>query len=256
MFEWFTSSVLYGEQSFERACGEIAGLGLERVDLWQIPGWCEHLREGPAAVSRTLARHGLQLEAISAFNQPLAATCELLPVLADLGGHALVMGSAKPDVSVNEFAGQIEPLVVQAERLGVTLAIENHNRAVIDSLNSMQQLVARLPSPGLSIALAPIHLHNIGESVPAAIRAMADRIGLFYVWDWGQTSVKNWKDPAEQFVGTGEIDYPPIFAALRASGYARPLCVFAHGPEHWPPERTTAELGAALARARALAAGA
>ena len=54
MPEFFTSSVLYGEQSLERACAEIAGLGLKAIDLWHVRGWCEHLAQGEMGVRRVL----------------------------------------------------------------------------------------------------------------------------------------------------------------------------------------------------------
>ncbi|HEX6971488.1 MAG TPA: sugar phosphate isomerase/epimerase [Limnochordia bacterium] len=253
MFTFYTATVLYGEQSFGRACREIAGLGLDRVDLWHIPNWCEHLADGPDAVARTLARHGLRLEAISAYGAPAERLGELLPTLRRLGGSALVTGSPRPEVSVADFAESIRPLVARATELGVTLAIENHGNACIDSIASMIELVERLPEPGLGIALAPIHLYNRGESTADALRALKERVAVFYVWDWGPTAVRNWKDPAEQFIGTGKIDYAPIFDALVEIGYSRPLNVFAHGPEHWPPEKTSEHLRAALAVSRRMA---
>lgn len=252
MPEFFTSSVLYGGQSFDRACAEIAGLGIRAVDLWNIKGWCEHLAQGADAVGRVLRHHGLRLEAISAFGAPLEEVARLLPILSQLGGHALVMGSPPPEVSVVDFAERIRPLAEHAAALGVCLAIENHGHAAIDSIASMVELAERLPGQGLGIALAPIHLWNLGEDTASAIRALSPRIALMYLWDWGPTSQLNWKDPQEQFIGTGKIDFVPIVAALRETAYPRPLCVFAHGPEHWPADRTTIELSRALEKARAL----
>ena len=252
MRELFTSSVLYGEQTLERACAEIAGLGIGAIDLWHILGWCAHLAAGGPAVAQVLATHRLRLEAISAFGTPPSGVAALLPVLAALQGHALVLGSTPPEIPVADFAEQIRPLVKQAAALGVRLAIENHGHASIDSIASMVELCERLPSDGLGIALAPIHLWNRGEDTSEAIRALRGRIALMYLWDWGPTAQQNWKDPQEQFLGTGRIDFAPVVAALRETAYPRPLCVFAHGPEHWPPERTTAELAQALTRARAL----
>jgi sugar phosphate isomerase/epimerase len=247
-----TSTVLYGGQELERACAEIASLGLPAVDIWHVRGWCEHLAGGTQAVAATLRRHGLRLEAISAYNTPLEEVRRLLPVLAELGGHALVTGSAPPEVSVAEFAEAVRPLAREAATLGVRLAIENHGHATIDSLASMLELLGRVPEEGLGIALAPIHLWSRGESTAEAVRRLRGRIAFMYLWDWGPSAARNWKDPSEQLLGTGRIDFRPVAAALAEVGYGRPLCLFAHGPEHWPPERTTRELRAALERARAL----
>ncbi len=250
--EFCTSTVLYAEQTLDRTCAEVASLGLTALDIWHVAGWCEHLAGGTGEVAKTLRRHGLRLEAISAYNTPLEEVRRLLPVVAELGGHALVTGSTPPEVPVAEFAQAISPLAREATALGVRLAIENHGHATIDAIASMVELAERLPEPGLGIALAPIHLWSRGESTAEAVRALKDRIAVMYLWDWGPTAAANWKDPSEQFLGTGQIDYVPIAEALNAIGYDRPLCVFAHGPERWAPERTTAALGAALARARRL----
>jgi sugar phosphate isomerase/epimerase len=253
-FTFSSSTVLYGEQSLERACAELAAAGVEAVDLWHVRGWCEHLRDGAAAVRATLRAHGLRLEAVSAFGASEAELAALLPAAAELGAHAVVTGSAPPGVTVAAFAERMRPLVERAAALGVRLAIENHGQATIDSLASMVELAELLPIPALGYALAPIHLWNRGEETAEAVLRLRERIAFMYIWDWGPTAQARWKDPQEQFVGTGRIDFRPVFSALRAIGYDRPLCVFAHGPEHWPPERTTRELRAALARARALAA--
>lgn len=250
--DFCTSTVLYAEQSLDRACGEIASLGIQAVDIWHVQGWCEHLAGGPAAVGATLRRHGLRLEAVSAYNTSLEEVAALLPVTADLGGHAVVTGSTPPQTPVAEFAAAIAPLVRQAGDLGVRLAIENHGQATIDSIASMLDLTQRLPAQGLGIALAPIHLWNLGEATADAIRALRDRIAVMYLWDWGPTAVRNWKDPSEQFLGTGQMDFAPIALALREIAYPRPLCLFAHGPERWAPQRTTAALAMALRKAQAL----
>ena len=104
-FELFTSTVLYGEQPLERACAEIASLGLGALDLWHVRGWCEHLAEGVPAVAETLGRFGLRLEAVSAFGADLPGLAALLPQGAALGGHVLVTGSTAPEVSVAVGAG-------------------------------------------------------------------------------------------------------------------------------------------------------
>ena len=252
MFEYATASVLYGEQTLETACREIAGAGIRYIDLWHVGGWCEHLAGGAEAVRETLDRYGLKLEAISAYRTPYEKVPELFETLKELGGSVLVMGSAPPTMTVKEFAEKIAPLVEQAERIGVTLSIENHGHAVIDSIESMVELVRLFPGPGLGITLAPIHLYRRGESTADAIRSLRGKIGLIYIWDWGKSADVYWKDPSEQFLGSGEIDYGPIFEALVEVEYPRPLNIFAHGPEHLPPAETTKRLRKALDVARAL----
>ena len=246
---------MYGEEPLEVACREMSNLGIRHLDLWHVKGWCEHLAGGIDRVRRTLAEYGIKLEAISAYSTPLEQLGDIVDAAKELGGTAVVTGSDKPDMSVAEFAEKIAPVAERAARAGVKLAIENHGNAVIDSIESMVELVRLVPE-GLGIALAPIHLYRRGERTEDAIRALQGRIALMYIWDWGPTGDVNWKDPAEQFVGTGKIDFPPIFRALVETGYTRPLDLFAHGPEYWPAEKTSAHLRKALETARAFEAAA
>lgn len=247
------STVLYGRQPLDKACAELAAVGLRQIDLWHVEHWCEHLSDGVPAVRDTLRRHGLQLDTLSAFNWPLARLPALLDQLAELNGRALITASANPGVNVSGYLEQIDPVVRHAESLSVTLAIENHGAAVIDSIESMQTMLSLEPSHALGVAVSPIHLFNRNESTAEAIHALGRRVALCYAWDWGAKGLADWKDPAQQFIGTGNIDHRPIFEALRATGYAHPVQLFAHGPEDWPPQKTTAHLRRALAVARCLA---
>lgn len=252
-FRFSASTVLYGRQSLDKACAELAAVGLCQIDLWHVENWCEHLSDGVPAVRHTLHRHGLQLDTLSVFNWPLARLPELLDQLAELNGRALITASAKPDVTVSCYLEQIDPVIRHAESLGVTLAIENHGATVIDSIESMQNMLRLEPSQALGVALSPIHLFNRNESTAEAIYVLGQRIALCYAWDWGAKGLANWKDPAQQFLGTGNIDHRPIFEALQATGYAHPVQLFAHGPEEWPPEKTTVHLRRALGLAHRLA---
>ncbi|MDE2903887.1 MAG: TIM barrel protein [Chloroflexota bacterium] len=251
-FRFSASTVLYGRQPLDKACAELAAVGLHQIDLWHVANWCEHLADGVPTVRKTLRRHGLQLDTLSVFNWPHARLRALLDQMAELNGRALITASAKSDVTVPHFLQQIDPVIRHAESLGVTLAIENHGATVIDSIESMLTLIDLEPSPALGIALAPIHLFNRSESTADAVYALGKRVALCYAWDWGARGLANWKDPARQFIGTGNIDHRPIFEALHATGYAHPVQLFAHGPENWPPARTTAHLRRGLAVAQRL----
>ncbi|MDE2898180.1 MAG: TIM barrel protein [Chloroflexota bacterium] len=252
-FRFAASTVLYGRQPLDKACAELAAVGLRQIDIWHVENWCEHLADGVPTVRDTIRRHGLQIETLSVFNWPLARLPALLDQLAELNGRALITASAKPDVTVSRYLQEIDPVIRHAQSLDVTLAIENHGATVIDSIESMLTLVKLQDSPALGIALSPIHLYNRGESAAEAIRALGQRVALCYAWDWGAKGLANWKDPTRQFIGTGNIDHRPIFEALQATGYAHPVQLFAHGPEDWPPDKTTVHLRRALAVARCLA---
>lgn len=242
MFEYFASSVAFGEQPLADACAALRTLGVREVDIWSVANWCDHLPPDDPnpdleGVKRTLDEFQLSCRAISAYgkdsDEMLLARLEHL---AALGGKALVRGSAPDAMTVKEFAVSFTPFVRRAEELGVQIAIENHRGHVVNSIASMRQLLARIESPALGIAFAPIHVHIAQEDISDAIHAVGDRIGLFYAWDWGPTADENWRDPQEQVPGTGVIDFHAMFRALHDIGYQDPLCLFAHGLEYERPQ--------------------
>ena len=238
MFDYFTSSVLLAEQSFDTACRVIAGCGIKELDIWSIKGWCEHMPPlAPeldiAPIRETLDKHHLHCRAFSMYASSDDIVRSRFKPLHDLGGKVFVRGSDKPTVSVKDFAARVRSLAEAAHDFGVTLAIENHANAVIDSIASMVELCERVNHPGLGIALAPIHLHRRKEETADAIRKLGrEHIPLFYAWDWGPTADKFWKDPQEQVPGRGVIPFKPMLKALADIKYDKPLCVFAHGVEH------------------------
>ncbi len=238
MFEYFGSSVAFATLPFAGACRALADCGFDEVDIWSTSNWCEHLPPDQpaldiAAVQAMLTANRLHCQAISVYGNPWDICAARLEQLAALGGTALVRG-AERGIDVATFAERLRPVADRARDLGVTLAIENHLDTCIDTTASMIELVERIDHPGLGIALAPIHIYRLNEDVAAAIRALGNRIALFYAWDWGPTAETNWKDPHEQIPGRGKIDFPPIFRALHDIGYPRKLCLFAHGLEHQP----------------------
>ena len=252
MFEYFASSVAFGERPFAEACAALRQVGCTEVDIWSVANWCDHippteLSPDLADVKRALSNNQLTCRAISAYgkdsDEMLLARLEHL---AELGGKALVRGSAPDEVTVKEFAESFMPFVRRAEELGVQIAIENHRGHVINTIASMRELLTRVESPALGIAFAPIHVHMAQENIAEAIHAVGDRIGLFYAWDWGPTADENWRDPQEQVPGTGVIDFHAMFRALTDIGYQDPLCLFAHGLEYERPEDAVIALQSGL----------
>ncbi len=238
MFDYFAASVAFAERPFAEACAALREAGCKEVDIWSVANWCAHLPPGEPnpdleSVKRTLTEHQLTCRAISAYGKDSEEMLlARLEHLAALGGRALVRASGPEEMTVAAFADWIAPFVRRAEELGVQIAIENHRNMVINTIASLRELVARVESPALGIAFAPIHVHMAGEDIAEAIHAVSGRIALFYAWDWGPTADKNWKDPQEQVPGSGVLDFHAMFRALNEIGYAEPLCLFAHGLEH------------------------
>ena len=87
-----------------------------------------------------------------------------LPFLARFGAKLVVTGSAgPPDLSgpkcktaVRQFIEKMKPHVAEAEKHGVTIAIENHLQALVSTPDSLRYFAELSTSPHLGIAWRPI----------------------------------------------------------------------------------------------------
>ena len=235
-----TSSIHFMGLPIEQACEKIASLGFEAVDIWSAHEGCPHLddvadRLGADGLKELLAKHNLRLFSFSVYRGGYARYAELL---GKAGGGVAVQGSASP-CEANELTSRMRgfleglgPLVELAEEYDSYLAIENHGRALLDSLDSLKAFVDINTSLRLGIALAPYHLQAIKASVPEAIRICGDQLFFFYAW-------QHHPGP-EQLPGIGPTDMTPWLQALsdiRYRGYVNP---FMHG--HPGPEAMAAHL--------------
>lgn len=252
MYEYSVSTSVYEEYSLERVCEELSSIDVDHVELWQVKGWCEHLADGPEAVAETLDRHNLGLYAIAAYYAELDELGQFIPILDRLDGTVLVKEPPDPDVSVETFAEQLRPLVREAADHGVTIGVENHVDSCLESTESMVHFLDHLPDDGVGITLAPSHLYRTGHSISDAIRTLDEQVAFFYARDWGPETDPE-EDPADQFVGNGVLDFHEMIRALNDINYDRPINTFAHGTDHWPPEKTTRHLADGIANLERIA---
>ncbi|WP_421927825.1 sugar phosphate isomerase/epimerase family protein [Neoaquamicrobium sediminum] len=113
----------------------------------------------------------------------------------------------------NRSAHTLAEVAERAKRAGVSLNVEIVNRFESNLLNTASQGLAYIETSGsdnIFLHLDTFHM-NIEEADAAlAIRHAADRIGYFHI---GESH--------RGFLGTGSIDWPAIFDALVAVGYAK-----------------------------------
>lgn len=224
-----TSSIHFMQLPIEQACGRIARLGYEAIDIWSAHNGCPHLddvaeRLGPDGLKELLARHNLRLFAFSVYKGGYARYAELL---GKAGGGVAVQGSAPPcepeelNARMRKFIEELKPLAELAEQHNSYLAIENHVGALLCTLDSLKAFVDINTSPRLGIALAPYHIQTLKVSVPEAIHICGEQLFYFYAW-------QNYPD-LEQLPGIGPTDMTPWIQALadiRYQGYVNP---FMHG---------------------------
>lgn len=112
----------------------------------------------------------------------------------------------------------------------VVLAFEPEPGMLIDTMASFQELLDQINSPQLLLTLDVGHLHCLGE-VPIAdvIRDCYHRLANIHIEDM-RAGVHE-----HLMFGEGEMDFPPIVAALREVGYDGPLNVELTRHSHMGP---------------------
>jgi sugar phosphate isomerase/epimerase len=179
-----------------------------------------HLNHGDAAVRERTTRY----------------LGELVDCCADLGGRTLVLGSPKqrgvlPGLTAQQawdLAAQTLAGVVQrAEKLGVVICLEPLSPGETNFINTAAEAVRfarQFHSAAMKIILDVKAMCSEAEPIPQIIRDSWPHFAHFHAND------KNLKGP-----GFGEVDFAPIAAALRQTGYDGWVSVevfkFEEGPE-------------------------
>lgn len=114
----------------------------------------------------------------------------------------------------------LKPVVAYAAERDITLAFEPEPGMFIDRMARYDELLDRLAAPQFKLTLDLGHLHCQGE-VPIAnyIRRYAARLANIHLEDM-RAGVHE-----HLMFGDGEMDFPPIFAALREANYQGGLYV-------------------------------
>ena len=113
---------------------------------------------------------------------------------------------------------------------GVTIAIENHAKNLIDSPDSLKWLVELRSSKHLAVALAPYHLPQDEKLIGDLIRTLGDGMAMFYAWQYGMGCHQKLPKEQEllQMPGRGKLDFVPLVSALRDIDYRGWTEIFMH----------------------------
>lgn len=145
---------------------------------------------------------------------------ELARFCADLGGNLIIFGSPKqrkllPGVSKAEgmrYAAEVFRAAIPAmEKTGVTLALEPLTGKETDFLTTAAEgveLARMVESPHCKLHLDCKAMSSESEAIPDLIRKWKDWMVHFHA-----------NDPNLQGPGFGELDFVPIFQALRDIDY-------------------------------------
>ena len=126
----------------------------------------------------------------------------------------VVRHSAGRDVAMSHLASGLRRVLDDAEQRNVVLGFEPEPGMLIDTMESMTELVDRVDSPRLGLTLDVGHLHCQGETpIADHIRHWGTRLVNVHIEDM-RAGVHE-----HLMFGEGEIDFPPVIASLTQSGY-------------------------------------
>ena len=262
--DYILASCMYGTLPLAEIVPEVKRIGSERIDIWpRVHGNQREQVEsmGNAAFAALLATHGVGLGISTRFDLGPFGLEEEMAFAQEFGASLIVTGSTGPKelageelrAAVSDFAEALKPHIAAAEKHGITISIENHSSALIESPDSMRWLIEFTDSPYLGIALAPYHLPDDAELVAQLIADLGQGLALFYAWQHGMGCHEKLPKEQElmQMPGRGTLDFAPILAALKKINYSGWTEIFMHPvPRGIPILDTTADVTGEINRAR------
>lgn len=260
---YILASSMYGELPLSMILGEMKALGVTEIDLWprKHGNQREQVEEmGHDAFRALLEQHGAKLGGTTRYDLgPFGLSAEL-DFVKKLGGTFIVTGGKgnykvegdQLKAEVKSFVEKLKPHAAKAAELGLTIAIENHGKNLIDSPDSLLWLTDFAP-PGVGIALAPYHLPQDSALQSDLIRYIGAKLTLFYAWEHGMGCSKPMPKDQElqQMPGRGTFDFAPLIRALKDIRFNGPTEVFMHPtPRGIPILPTAGEVTTEINRAR------
>jgi sugar phosphate isomerase/epimerase len=255
---------MYGTLPLAEILPEVRKVGATHVDIWpRVHGDQREQIEamGHDAFADLLRQQNVKLGIITRYDLGPMRLASELEFAKKFGAKIIVTGSKGPKglmgeelkSAVKKFVNDMQPHVAAAERHGVTIAIENHANALVDSPDSIRWLVDAARKMPLGVALAPYHLPQDTALLAGLIREAGENLTHFYAWEHGKGCTEKLPKEQElmQMPGRGPLDFRPILAALRSINYQGWTEVFMHPvPRGSPILDTPAAVTAEVNRAR------
>jgi len=222
----------------DEALAHLAGLGFDGVELTVIPGYTTELIKLDAVersrIRRLLEKHHLKLPAIAAHSSLVSNdTATHTANMARLKGAVdLAVELAQEDIMpvVNTTPGgkpeewdtirdllveRTRELVEYAQARSVTIAMEPHISAVINTPEKVLQLLQLVDSPYLKVNFDISHFDIVGLTIQDTVAALAPHTAHTHVKD------QRGRVPNYEFLipGEGDFDYLNYLKAMQAHGY-------------------------------------
>jgi sugar phosphate isomerase/epimerase len=239
----------YHTYSLDQALAGIAAAGFTSVELASVPGWTEHVRRNASDeeighIKDLLREHGLTAISLSGHSDLVSDTgvaefrkalnlCQKLGlhmITTSTGGHGDT-SAGNLDEQRERFLARIVPLCDEAATASVIICLETHGGLLATGAMAAD-LIRRIDKPNIGINYDAGNVIFYGDTRPEDdIKIAAPYVKHLHVKD-KIGGAGTWNFPT---VGTGEIDYPAIFATLDQAGFDGPCSVeIEFEGEPWP----------------------
>ena len=261
---YILASCMYGTTPLAEIVPEVKKSGNEHIDIWpRVHGNQREQVEsmGNDVFAALLATHEVGLGISTRFDLGPFGLAEEMAFAQEFGASLIVTGSTGPKglvgeelrAAVADFAEGLKPHIAAAEKHDITISIENHGSALIETPDSMKWLIEFTNSPHLGIALAPYHLPDDAQLVAQLIKDLGQGLALFYAWQHGMGCHEKLPKEQElmQMPGRGSLDFSPILSALKKINYSGWTEIFMHPvPRGIPILDSTADVTSEINRAQ------
>jgi sugar phosphate isomerase/epimerase len=261
---YLLGSAMYGDLPLAAVIEETPKTGARLLDVWPRRHGTqrEQMDElGHEKVAELLTKHGVKLAVSTRYDLGPFKLQDEMAIVKKFGGSVIVTGGVGPvglagselKSAVREFVEKLKPHLAKAGEHGISIAIENHGKNLIDSPDSLRWLVEFGKDLPLGVELAPYHLPQEPALIASLIKDLGNRIKVFCAWQHGHGCMKPMPKEEEllQMPGRGPLDFTPILAALKAVRYTGFTEIFMHPtPRGIPILPTAAETTAEINRAR------
>ncbi|MBC8473170.1 MAG: sugar phosphate isomerase/epimerase [Planctomycetes bacterium] len=253
---YIVGSSMYGRMALRDVLPEVRNAGGQYIDIW--PEHHANHREqietmGHEQFAAMLKQYQVELGILTHYDLGPFGLQDEMRAAKKLGGSMVISGSGGPGnlkgqalkAAVREFIEKMKPHIAAAERMGVTIGIENHVNSLINSPDAIRWLAEFTPYRYLGVALSPYHLPQDPLLIAKCITDIGNCLVHFYAWQYGQGCHKKLPKQQElmQLPGRGEMDFVPIVAALKKINYSGWTEVFMHPvPRGIPIMPTAAEV--------------
>jgi fructoselysine 3-epimerase len=130
-----------------------------------------------------------------------------------------MLAGMPPGKAAGQFEESIRAVLEMADRWAVNVGIECEPGLFLEYASELREWIERIGHPRLGANLDIGHCQVMGESIPAAIELLGDRIWNLHVEDIPG------RKHYHLVPGQGTVDWPGVRSALRGIAYGRFLTV-------------------------------